>query len=200
MADVNVLQDEVERILRKLTLVETRAVADHLQVAGLEETAAKRDVLRSIQDMFDGAAGDDVARDALLRGLPVPEQYRAEYQRLLDPPALDNFGQQDVALDAHLNGNDPVQAIADQVVPVNGLQVAPQNNGGQVPQQNLGVGVLNNGDQVAQQNAVGVIPVNGLQGNVQAAPQGLIHVNGAPVLQQNFGASFCIQSFFCKVR
>ena len=101
--------------------------------------------------MFDGAAGDDAASDALLRGLPVPEQHRADYQRLLDPPVvLDNFGQPDVALDAHIVGNNQVHAIADQVVPVNGLQVAPQNNGGQVLQQNLGVGVLHNGDQVAQ--------------------------------------------------
>ena len=71
--DVGELQDEVERILRRLTLEETKEIAVHMQIEDVDGVDSKRDVLRMIQGAFDGAA-DDNARSALLRGLPVPSQ------------------------------------------------------------------------------------------------------------------------------
>ena len=47
-------------------------MADHVEIGDLNVDATKRDVFRSIQTRFDDAE-DDVAREALLRGLPVPE-------------------------------------------------------------------------------------------------------------------------------
>ena len=143
--DVGVLQDEVERILRRLTLEETREVAAHLQNV-VDDNATKRDILGGIQETFDGAV-DDEARNGLLRGLPIPEDHRDDYQRLMEPPAQDEVG------DNHANprpqvvpGADLVLGqglAADQIVPdngglqANGLQNGPQQNVGNVVQQNL---------------------------------------------------------------
>ena len=50
MADRGDLQDEVERILRRLILEEIKAVATHLQIAGMDAEDNPRIVLRSVQD------------------------------------------------------------------------------------------------------------------------------------------------------
>ena len=199
-ADNGVLQDEVERILRKLTLEETRAVAEHMQIENLQADATKRDLLRSIQDTFDAAA-DDAARNVLLHGLPVPEPHRADYDLLLNPPPAPVEQQNQV-----VPGADAAAAAAaainqgqvgDQVVPLNNVgqqnagvpQVAvqqnvgalPVNDGGLVAQHNLGGGLQGN-PQVAQHNLVGLQAVNG----AQIAQQNVN--NGGPLIQQNFGA------------
>ena len=74
VADVVELQDEVERILRKLTLEETKGIAEHLQIEDIPETETRRGVLRRIQEAFDAA--DEETKGALLRGLPIPEPQR----------------------------------------------------------------------------------------------------------------------------
>ena len=120
-ADVGVLQDEVERILRRLTLEETRAVTEHLNI-GDQPEATKRDVLRTIQNFLDAAEDDDV-RNGLLRGLPVPEPHRADYELLLNPPPP--------PYPAENGGPDQAQ-VADQVVPNGGQQhVAVPTTSGQ---------------------------------------------------------------------
>ena len=78
------LQNEVERILRRLTLDEIKAVATHLQIGGMENEDNVRTVLRSVEDHFDGEA-DANAKDLLLRGLPIPEAHLGNYQQLLNP-------------------------------------------------------------------------------------------------------------------
>ena len=171
-ADVGVLQDEVERILRRLTLEETRAVAEHLNI-GDQADATKRDVLRNIQNFLDAAEDDDV-RHGLLRGLPVPEQHRADYEQLLDPPPPPH---------AVENGGPDQGQIAHQVVP----NVGQQNVAGLLPVDNTGIaaqpnlGDLQGNAQVALMNEVGLQPVNG----ALIAPQNLN--NAGPVAQQNLG-------------
>ena len=110
-ANVVELQDEVERILRRLSLEETREVAGHLQIGDIPDEEGKRDVLRRIQDTFDEAA-DDQARNLLLRGLPIPEAYRENYERVFAPQNVDNDGDPN----GEQQVNVPAQA-PDQVVP-----------------------------------------------------------------------------------
>ena len=80
------LQDEVERLLRKLDLEDVRAVAVHLQVNDAEGMG-KRELLRGIQNVFDGEENEE-ARTGLLRALPIPETHRNAYQQLLEPPLV----------------------------------------------------------------------------------------------------------------
>ena len=75
MAVVAELQDEVERILRRLNLEETSAVAQHLQIENVEDLTSQREVLRRIQETFDGAANDET-KDGMLRDLPIPDAHR----------------------------------------------------------------------------------------------------------------------------
>ncbi len=83
------LQDEVERLLRRLVLEDIKVVAVHLQVEGAEGMEAPRDVLRAVQGIFDGAENDG-EKDTMLRGLPIPEAHQAQYQRILQPPLEEN--------------------------------------------------------------------------------------------------------------
>ena len=180
-AVVNVLQDEVERILRRLTLEETRDVALHLQI-NVDDNATKRDILRDIQDAFDNAADDD-ARNGLLRGLPIPEAHGADYQRLVEPPVHDDGdGHQVVPPGPQIVPNAGVEGVAaavarDQVVPPGGQQQV--NNGLQQIQQNDAVLVQNPGADRRQlmQQPVGV-------GQNVAANLGGVNLGG---LQQNIG-------------
>ena len=55
-----------------------------MQIEDIPETETKREVLRRIQDVFDTAA-DDETRNALLRGLPIPEAQRDNYDRVFVP-------------------------------------------------------------------------------------------------------------------
>ena len=82
-ADLDV-QDEVERILRKLSLEDIKAVATHLEIQNLDAVDNARTVLRSVQDQFDNAENAD-AKNLLLRGLPIPGAHAASYERLWGP-------------------------------------------------------------------------------------------------------------------
>ena len=159
--DIAELQDEVVRILRRMTLEENREVAEHLEIGDLGVELTKREVLRRIQDVFD-AAEDEAAKDLLLRGLPIPDAQRADYQRLLDPPqehvAPVNDGVQVVpGANVNVAGGE---AVGDQVVPLNNDGVPLQQGNGpqqqQQPQQNIG-GV---------QQMVGALNLGGLQQNL----------------------------------
>ena len=83
MADRD-LQDEVERILRRLTLDEMKEIATHMNLVGMDTVDNPRTILRNVQDHFDNA-GDADARNLLLRDLPIPEPHLANYQRLWVP-------------------------------------------------------------------------------------------------------------------
>ena len=72
------LQDIVERILPLFTLDELKGIATHLGIANMDAVENPRVVLRNVQEHFDRLEGD--SRDAVLRGLPVPE---GKYTRLL---------------------------------------------------------------------------------------------------------------------
>ena len=85
MADLD-LQDEVERILRRLTLDEMKEIATHMNLDGMDTVDNPRTILRNVQDHFDNA-GDADARNLLLRDLPIPEPHLANYQRLWVPVA-----------------------------------------------------------------------------------------------------------------
>ena len=106
--DVAELQDEVERVLRRLTLEEITQVANHLQVE-VDVGDVQRQVLRNIQNRFD-ATEDEAARRELFRNLPVPEPYRGVYDRILNPEVpearVDN--------DAGINGEDRGVPVANQ--------------------------------------------------------------------------------------
>ena len=144
--DVGVLQDEVERILRRLSLEETKEIAVHLQLDDAADLEAKRDVMRLIQEAFDAAADDD-ARNTLLRGLPIPETQRVNYERLLAPEQVDT----------HQN--------VDQIVP---QHVGFMNNADD------GVQTQDNLQQHAYQNAGGFHPLHGMR-NPGAFP--VLHQN-----------------------
>ena len=142
------LQNEVERILRSLTLDELKAVATHLQIEGMDDIDNARTVLRSVEDQFDAAA-DDEARDVLLRGLPIPNVHLANYQRLWDPEqvvpqvvAVDNVGADGGVRDG--NGGPDVG----------------QNGGAPI-----GGGVPLGGQQAGGPPVGGLVGGNGLQGN-----------------------------------
>ena len=92
MAVVAELQDEVERILRRLNLEETSAVAQHLQIENVEDLTSQREVLRRIQETFDGAANDET-KDGMLRDLPIPDAHRQAYLRLLELPMVMKMAQ-----------------------------------------------------------------------------------------------------------
>ena len=159
VADVVELQDEVERILRRLSLDETKGIAAHLQIEDIPETDTKRDVLRRIQDVFDGAA-DDETRNTLLRGLPIPEAQRDNYERVFVPQI-------------------------DQVVP----QVDPvQNIGEDAPNQgNLDQNALQNGEGLfglQQQNVGALFAGNANAGAVNAG--GGANFGGLPAGGANF--------------
>ena len=162
------LQDEVERILRRLTLEDLKAVATHLAIADMDAAENTRVVLRSVQDQFDNEA-DAEARNALLRGLPIPEPHTANYERLFAPAPE-----------------------RDQVVPVvPGNDVAPVNGGldgghGQAVGQNGGA--PDGGDNHVGQQGGGP-PVGGLGGIIgaQAVNNG---VNNDGFAQQNMAQNF----------
>ena len=164
--DVGDLQDEVERILRRLTLDETKVIAVHMQIEDVDGVDSQRDVLRMIQGAFDGAADDD-ARSALLRGLPVPEAQRPSYERLFEPQQMDG------------DGGVPQQNVGDQVVPAtNGLglqQGNVVNNGG----------ALDTGDDL-QQNNLQQNPYQNLGGLHPL--YGLRNPGGLPQMRQNVHA------------
>ena len=155
------LQNEVERILRSLTLDELKAVATHLQIEGMDDIDNARTVLRSVEDQFDAAA-DDEARDVLLRGLPIPNVHLANYQRLWDPEqvvpqvvAVDNVGADGGVRDG--NGGPDVG----------------QNGGAPI-----GGGVPLGGQQAGGPPVGGLVGGNGLQGNANNV--GLVQQNALP--------------------
>ena len=160
MAVVAELQDEVERILRRLNLEETSAVAQHLQIENVEDLTSQREVLRRIQETFDGAANDET-KDGMLRDLPIPDAHRQAYLRLLEPPHGDENGP--VVPGANANG----VAAADQVVPLGDGDpvVAPDAGRG-----NEHVGFLNVGgfQPLGVQNHDGLPQLNP-QDNIPAA-------------------------------
>ena len=168
VANVVELQDEVERILRRMSVDETKEVAVHLQIEDIPDEETQRDVLRRIQNAFDAAA-DDEARNVLLRGLPIPEAHRENYDRVFAPPVVDVLG----------NGQN-VGPAADQVVPQVNVGAPDQNNGGDddqnhgnLPQNSLGnagglFGVQNAGFPQLQQGQ-NAYNVGGLQAGVANA-------------------------------
>ena len=150
-------------------------MAEHLQIENMEPDATKRDVLRNIQNTFDAAANDG-AREALFRGLPVPEPHRAEYELLLDPPPPPVEDGNQIVPDPNANAAPANNQIGDQVVPAN------NGNGGLVAQQNVVDGFAVNNAQLVQQNLGGVQP------GAPGAQQNPLNPVGGPVIQQNLGA------------
>ena len=167
------LQNEVERILRRLTLDEIKAVATHLQIEGMENEDNVRTVLRSVEDRFDGEA-DANAKDLLLRGLPIPEHHLGNYQQLLNP-------EPDQVVP--LGGNNLEGGVAADGGNLNG-NVVPGGGGGL--QGDIGNNVLQNGV-----NNVGFVQQNLAQGawqqNVNGNNQNLQQMANipAPVNAQN---------------
>ena len=117
------LRDRVEDLLRTLSLEEITGVANHLQVA-VEDNETRRQIMRKVEAAFD-AAEDDAAREVLLRHLPLPEEKREDYQRLLNPEENNEHGNNDRAIDG--GGGDQVvpQGVGD------GANQAGENGGGQ---------------------------------------------------------------------
>ncbi len=97
--DVHTLQDEIERLLRRLTVEEIKAIAQHLQVEGAEGMESQRELLRSVQGCFDGVEADG-DREQMLRSLPIPEGHQEQYQTLLVPPPME----QQVEVQAQIDG------------------------------------------------------------------------------------------------
>ena len=162
MADRGDLQDEVERILRRLTLEEIKAVATHLQIAGMDAEDNPRIVLRSVQDQFDNTADAD-ERDQLLRGLPIPDAHTANYERLLNPP-------QDQVVPVQVNDGGADVGGGPNNVGLDGGQNGGAPNGGGVP---------NVGQQVGA-------PLVGLDGGNNAL-QGPVNNHNAAIIQRNMG-------------
>ena len=112
MADFD-LQEEVERLLRKLDLTSIKAVASHLWIDDIEDVEEPRAIRRMIQDRFDETDDTD-ERNNMLRGLPIPDPHFPVYERLLA-----EHGVPDVVSD-----NDLVENTDDGAGgrgPVNGL-------------------------------------------------------------------------------
>ena len=164
------LQDEVERILRKLSLEDIKAVATHLEIQDLDAVDNARTVLRSVQDQFDNAANAD-ARTLLLRDLPIPEPHLANYRGLFEPDA------EQVVPEADVNVGVNADVVDGGGQNVNGGAVVGQDGG--APN---GVGVPMGGD-------LGRGPLGGLAGGAAGgfqAPNNNNIVNaGFP--QQNMG-------------
>ena len=164
------LQDEVERILRKLSLEDIKAVATHLQIGDLDAVDNARTVLRSVQDQFDNAANAD-ARDLLLRGLPIPDAHNANYQRLLEP---DQVVPNEANMNNNNNGEGGGQGQLNEIAPLGGVDLVGQvGQVGNPPanqqfnfqqlgnnvRPNLPINVLQNGPQQnnLQQNFGGIL-------------------------------------------
>ena len=134
VADVIELQDEVERILRKLTLEETKGIAEHLQIEDIPETETKRGVLRRIQEAFDAA--EEETKGALLRGLPIPEPQRESYERVIGPQIVAQHGENDPQVN-----NPPGD---DQIVPHGTVPIQNNVGNGLPDQANLQQNALQN--------------------------------------------------------
>ena len=143
------LQDEVERILRKLSLEDIKAVATHLEIQNLDAVDNARTVLRSVQDQFDNAANAD-ARNLLLRGLPIPEGHAASYERLWGPDqVVPTVEQNDLGDNVGGGGNAAGQVGGPPVGEnqQNGPQPLGIPNGLQNTRPNPSVNVLQNSSQ-----------------------------------------------------
>ena len=160
------LQDEVERILRRLTLEEIKAVATHLEIPDMDDAENTRPVLRSVQDQFDNAA-DAEARNALLRGLPIPEPHTANYQLLLAP--------------------EPDQVVPNAPVINNAAPVNGGLDGGHGQAVGQNGGAPDGGDNHVGQQGGGP-PVGGL-GGLNGA-QAVNGVNNDAFAQQNMAQNF----------
>ena len=84
---MEIIQDEAERILRKLNTVELKVIAEFLKVEkeSLEEKS-KTEVLREIQAKIDEVE-EDYQRKGILQSLPIPQRQRDTYARVFAEPA-----------------------------------------------------------------------------------------------------------------
>ena len=125
------LQDEVERLLRRIDVEGLRVVATHLQIQDVDGMA-QRQLLREIQAVFDDAV-DEPTREGYLRNLPIPLDHREQYNLILnpiDPPPLEEVvdNPAGVVVEGGADGEHNVQNVAENVGGENGNQndaVAP---------------------------------------------------------------------------
>ena len=79
---MEIIQDEAERILRKLNTVELNVIAEFLKIdKEAVEEKSKAEVLREIQAVLDGIE-EDYQRKGVLQSLPIPGAHRAAYEKV----------------------------------------------------------------------------------------------------------------------
>lgn len=79
---MEIIQDEAERILRKLNTAELRVIGEFLKVPKESiEGKSKSEVLREIQANLD-AVEEDYQRTGILQALPIPPMHKKAYEKL----------------------------------------------------------------------------------------------------------------------